>query len=151
MWTVESLHGATCYLDSNVLIYAFESKSSALRRSIGSIVRGMHLGHCRGCTSLITRAEVLVFPLRHAQLELANRYRTLLSSEGAIVVQALDLGTVDRAAELRAEYPVLRLPDALHLATALQSRCRSFITADKRLGVVSGRIEVLLLDELGSV
>lgn len=73
MWTVESLHGATCYLDSNVLIYGFEGQLSALRRDIGSILRHMHLGHCRGCTSLITRAEVLVFPLRHARLELADR------------------------------------------------------------------------------
>jgi len=149
MWTVEALHRETIYLDSNVLIYGLEGQPSAVRRGVGSILRDIHLGRCTSCTSLLTRAEVLVFPLRHAKLELANRYRALLSGEGAIVVQALDQGTVDRAAELRAEYPVLRLPDALHLATALQSRCRSFITADKRLAVASGRIEVLLLDELG--
>ena len=55
------------------------------------------------------------------------RYRALLSDEGAIVVRSWTETWVDRAAELRAEYPVLRLPDELQLATALQSRCRSFM------------------------
>jgi len=150
MWTVDAIHGEASYLDSNVLIYGFEGRRGAVRSGVGAILRDIHLGRLRGCTSLITRAEVLVYPLRHSHLELANRYRALLSGEGAIVVQTLDQPTVDRAAELRAEYPVLRLPDALHLATALGSRCRSFITADRRLTVASGRIEVLLLDELSS-
>lgn len=150
MWTVDTLHGEASYLDSNVLIYGFEGQRGAVRRGVGTLLRDIHLGRLRGYTSLITRAEVLVYPLRHSLPELANRYRALLSGEGALVVQTMDQRTVDRAAELRAEYPVLRLPDALHLATALRSRCRSFITADKRLTAASGRIEVLLLDELGS-
>jgi len=150
MWTVDALRGEASYLDSNVLIYGFEGPPGAVRNGVGAILRDIHLGRLRGYTSLITRAEVLVYPLRHSHTELADRYRALLSGEGAVVVQTLDQRTVDRAAELRAEYPVLRLPDALHLATALWFRCRSFITADKRLTVASGRIEVLSLDELGS-
>lgn len=150
MWTVNALHGEASYLDSNVLIYGLEGPCGAIRSGVGGILRDIHLGRLRGYTSLITRAEVLVYPLRHALMELADRYRALLSGDGTIVVQTLDQRTVDRAAELRAEYPVLRLPDALHLATALRSRCRTFITADKRLTAASGRIEVLLLDELGS-
>ena len=150
MWTVDALHGEASYLDSDVLIYGFEGPRDTVRSGVGAILRDIHLGRLRGYTSLLTRAEALVYPLRHSQTELANRYRALLSGEGAIVVQIPDQRTVDRAAELRAAHPVLRLPDALHLATALQSRCRSFITADKRLTVVSGRIEVLLLGELDS-
>lgn len=150
MWTVEAIHGGASYLDSNVLIYGFEGRRSAVRSGVGAMLRDIHLGRLRGYTSLITRAEVMVYPLRHSLTELANRYRTLLSGEGTLIVQTLDQRTVDQAAELRAEYSVLRLPHALHLATALRSRCRSFITADKRLTVASGRIEILLLDELGN-
>ncbi|MBI2970275.1 MAG: PIN domain-containing protein [Gammaproteobacteria bacterium] len=149
MWTAESLDGTAVYLDSNVLVYGFEGPPSAIRSGIGEILRNIHLGRSSGCTSLITRAEVLVQPLRHAQLELADRYRALLSGDGPIVIHGLDQSTVDRAAELRAEYSTLRLADALHLATALQNYCRSFITADKRLTAASGRIRILLLGELG--
>lgn len=150
MWTVDAIHGEAAYLDSNVLIYGFEGQSGAIRSDVGALLRDIYRGRLRGHTSLITRAEVMVHPLRHSLTELADRYRSLLSGEGALIVQPLDQRTADWAAELRADYPALRLPVALHLATALRSRCRSFITSDKRLAAVSGRIEILLLGQLES-
>jgi len=44
-----------------------------------------------------------------------------------------------KAAQLRQAYPPLKLPDALHLATALIARANKFITADKRLLLIAQR------------
>ncbi len=73
---------------------------------------------------MITRAEVLVRPLRDKQDELAGVYRELLSGTHDIAVIPVDESIADQAAELRAGHQSLRLPDALHLATAVLCHCR---------------------------
>lgn len=150
MKSLDELNEANLYLDSNVFIYAFEAVSGPLRRSIGQLLRRIHTGQCTAGTSLIARCEVLVRPLRLRQTELADRYRALLSGAGAVTIHGLDEATVDSAAELRADYPALKLPDSIHIATALQSGCDAFVTGDRRLDIVSARIRVIPLDRLPS-
>ena len=145
-----SLSGVSLYLDSNVFIYAFEGRSGALRDAASRVVRGVFAGENPGYTSVLTRAEVLVRPLGQRQTELADRYRRLLATSGPFEVESVESHVADLAAEFRADYPSLKLPDALHLATAIQADCGAFITGDKRLAVVSARIPVLILDHLGS-
>lgn len=150
MKSIDELSGTRLYLDSNVFIYAFEAQTDAVRGATAQLLREVHAQHVSAVTSLISRAEVLVRPLRLKQGELADRYRALLSGAGAVVLYGVDESVVDRAAELRAEYPVLKLPDALHIATAMQVGCDAFVTGDRRLDVVSPRIAVLTLDRLPS-
>lgn len=148
MKSFDQWHGARLYLDSNVFIYALEGRTDAVRRATAQLLREIHAQRCTAATSLIARAEVLVRPLRLQQVELADRYRALLSGASAVLVYAVDENVVDRAAGLRADYPVLRLPDALHIATAMQAGCDAFITGDRRLDVVSARIAVTTIDQL---
>ena len=51
-----------------------------------------------------------------------------------------------RAAELRAKYN-LKTPDALHVATALETHCQAFLTNDMGLKRIT-EIQILVLDEL---
>lgn len=143
MDTLEALDGASLYFDSNVFIYALESPDRTLRRRHQALFHYLSEKRCDACTSLLTRAEVLVRPLRLKQIELADRYRMLLSGVGAIGLYGVDEDIVDRAAGLRADYPTLRLPDALHVATALSAGCDAIVTNDLRLNAVSARISVL--------
>lgn len=151
MKSLDELRGTTLYLDSNILIYAFEAQAGALRQAIGQIIRMIYLEQCTASTSLITRAEVLVRPLQLRQTELADRYRALLSGYNAVFIHKPDEQTVELAAELRADYPALKLLDALHIATAIQASCTVFVTGDLRLSVVSARIPVLTVDQLPNV
>jgi len=57
------------------------------------------------------------------------------------------LAIADRAASLRARYR-LRTPDAIQIATALQTRVDAFLTNDRDLRRVE-EVPVLLIDELG--
>ena len=143
-----SLSGISLYLDSNVFIYAFEGRDGALRNAASQLVRGVFTGEHFGHTSVLTRAEVLVRPSRQRQTELADRYRRLLSDAGPVKVESVGSRVADLTAELRADYPSLKLPDALHLATAIHTDCGAFITGDKRLTVVSARIPVVMLDQI---
>lgn len=148
MKTLDEADGSRLYFDSNIFINLLESPDSMLRKRLHGLFQRVSQQRCSAHTSLISRAEVLVRPLRLKQVELADRYRALLSGAGAVGLYGVDDNVVDRAAELRADYPVLKLPDALHVATAMHIGCDLFITGDQRLGAVSARIPVLTLDQL---
>lgn len=145
MWRVEDLRGHEAYLDSNVIIYAFEGAEPAALRSLRALFADLASGATGARTSLLTRAEVLVRPLRERQDELAAAYRELLSGTRDVAVQPIDAAVVDRAAALRASHHALHLPDALHLATAVLCRCRYFVTSDKRLPASVGSVTVMPL------
>lgn len=55
--------------------------------------------------------------------------------------QAIALG----AAKLRAQYPGLRAPDAIHLASAIESKAKIFFTTDRRLPKIIGKLEIKVL------
>lgn len=50
------------------------------------------------------------------------------------------------AARLRAQYPALKLPDAIHAATAQAFACSHFLTNDMRFGEVPNLIVVPLTE-----
>jgi len=135
MNALDELKGARLYLDSNVFIYAFEAQPGPLRQSIGQLLRWIYGGGSSAGTRL-------------RQAELADRYRGLLSGDAPIAIFALDRPIMDGAAELRADYPALKLPDALHMASALRADCDFFVTGDQRLSMLAARIPVLTLDQL---
>ena len=56
---------------------------------------------------------------------------------------------LDRAARLRAAVSSLRLPDAIHLATAHSEGCDLVVTNDRRLKMVD-ELNVILLGEASS-
>jgi predicted nucleic acid-binding protein len=142
------IENSRLYLDSNIFIYAFESRAGRLHEAASRILRRIFDGQSRGCTSLITRAETLVRPLRLGQTTLADRYRTLFSDNRLLMLQTLKAPHMDLAAELRANYAALKLPDALHIATAIHADCSAFVTGDRRLAVVSARIPIITLNQL---
>ena len=87
--------------------------------------------------------------------ELLTGFRKKRDRAGERTAQAFLAGTsnlrvidvtqviADRAATLRAKYG-LRTPDAIHLATAIESGAKKFVTADRRLSKVKGvRVTVL--------
>lgn len=148
MWRVESLRGREVYLDSNIFIYAFESADHPALGGIRALLRDISNGTTHARTSLLTRAEVLVRPLREQQQDLAEFYRNLLSGTQPISVQPLDGAIVDRAAALRAVHGRLRLADALHLSTSLLCECDGLLTADKQLAAIDADIKVLPLHDM---
>lgn len=134
------------YLDSNVFIPALEGtppEGGVIRRllALGDSIEHLFV------TSELSLAETLVVPL---QLMLdANKgpldpdnlapgtisadYSDLLTTRRGMDVQSIQRSTLVLAAWIRAENKGIRLPDAIHIATAEQSGCTHFLTGDKKL------------------
>ena len=107
--------GPRLYLDANIFIYAFENTDEKSERLRALIAATSSPRHRFLATSELTLAEIVVVPLRNGNRHLISRDVLWL------------------AAVLRSENRELRLPDAIHLATAMLFGCDSFLSGDLRL------------------
>ena len=120
------------YLDTNAFIYATEERSprSGLLAALFS-----HSARQAGgllTTSELSLAELVVKPLREGDDGLVARYEAMMRTSRWLTVEPVSRQVVLIAGHLRA-VAALKLPDALHLATAIASGCSHFLTEDKAL------------------
>jgi predicted nucleic acid-binding protein len=120
--------GQRVYLDANIIIYAVEGFALYLDQ-IRALLTAVNAGEVVAVTSELTLAEVLVKPLKDQQPALQQAYQTFLTPTPELEVVPISLTVLLEAARLRATTK-LKLPDAIHLATALHSQCDAFLTND---------------------
>jgi predicted nucleic acid-binding protein len=110
-------------------------------------------------TSELSLAEVLVKPLADERITLASRYGDMIQARPELSVVPVDRSILILAAHVRKDALLkdrsIKLPDAIHLATAEQSGCGIFLSDDKRLdSMLEGRrvpLSVTELDRLTAV
>ncbi|MEO0985018.1 MAG: PIN domain-containing protein [Cyanobacteria bacterium J06639_14] len=132
-------------LDTAPLIYFVEENPTYLK-VVEPFFTAFDQGQFRIVTSTVTLLEVLVQPLRIGDKRLASQYREILLGQDSLSVQLVSTEIAELAAQLRAEHN-LRTPDAVQLATAIQSEAKLFFTNDAKLKGFS-QLEILVLDEL---
>jgi predicted nucleic acid-binding protein len=94
----------------------------------------------------LTLAEVLVKPIADGDDKLVQTYLDTVDNSQGLLVVSVTRAMLIQAAGVRASNSSLRLVDAIHVATAQATECRSVVTNDKRWKSVSG-IHVILLSE----
>ena len=145
MGWVAALRGKTVGLDTAPLIYFIEQSPGRIEK-LPPFFAAAGRDHFRLTTSVITLLEVLVHPLRNGREDLVRAYRDILLRSPALRAIPFDPRAAEEAARLRAAHN-LRTPDAIPVATAIQSGASHFLTNDATLARVSG-ISVLVLDAL---
>jgi predicted nucleic acid-binding protein len=133
------------YLDTNIFVYALEGYEE-FRPRLTTLFETIDRGSLRAVTSELTLAEVLVKPLLDRSRERESAYNQALRSSPALDIVPVTREVLVAAARLRAEHG-LKLPDAIHAATAQLSDCQQFLTNDTRLRNLP-RLTVLLLSQL---
>jgi predicted nucleic acid-binding protein len=125
------------YVDTNIFIEAFEKdgEDSEVARLVFEWFRSS-----RGLAvvSELTVAELLVKPIRDNDSDLIEAYTDLIYSPNLYLVCPVERSVLMEAAHQRAFYPATKLPDAIHVATALLQKCRVFLTTDARLPTPAG-------------
>lgn len=145
MGIVDLIADRQIYIDSNPIIYVIEQYPrfiDVLRELFGLIDNAQIIA----TTSELTLAEVLVKPIRDQLRDLQQSFEERLQTSGGLIVAEIDRPILVRAAEIRAAQTSLRLPDAIHVATALETNCKVFLTNDQR--IKSAELEVIYLSQL---
>lgn len=125
------------YIDTNVFIAAVEAQDEATTELFA---RCPPANPQRLVTSSLTVAELLVKPYKDNDDRLAMLYENWSISNEVLYVDDPGVEVMRFAAVLRAQYSFLKLPDAIHLSTALGTQCTQFVSFDKALEKIS-RIE----------
>lgn len=106
----------------------------------------MNEGQFEVVCSVITLSETLNKPIESNDQRLINAYNSLFENTYGITLVSVNKSIARRAAGLRAQYN-LKTPDALHIATALETGCQVFLTNDIALKRVT-EMHVLVLAEI---
>lgn len=144
MGFVNSLTGSSVYLDTNIFIYAFEGfpeYADKLRKLFDAIDSGA----ISAATSELTLAELLVKPFMDGNDQRQSIYRDTIQNSNLLSVYPVSRDILIEAARLRSASS-LRLPDAIHVATACFGGCTIFLTNDRRISPVAD-LKVILLSE----
>jgi predicted nucleic acid-binding protein len=139
---LSGLRGATVYLDTNLFIYAVEGYAPE-ETFVRELFAALERGELAAATSELALAEALVRPFALGREDVAATYAELLSPSDRLAVVPVDRAVLVEAARQRAALG-LRLPDAIHVASALAAGCGVFLTNDRRLRLPPGvRLELL--------
>lgn len=119
------------YLDTNVFIFASEetSERSDLLNRLFSLSFGKAVPAF--ATSELTIAELLVHPFKRRDTQMIEQYQRTVRSSQWLMVVPVNREILEQSAHLRAEGRKLKLPDAIHVATALAAKARHILTADE--------------------
>lgn len=128
MGIVELTKGKRVYLDANVFIYAIEG-FRGLEDELRQFFKAVDDGRVTGVTSELTLAEVLVKPFAEGRQRHQETYQRLLHRRSFLQLHEVSREVLITAARMRAK-TVLKLPDAIHLATAQSAACDAFLTND---------------------
>ena len=121
------------YVDTNIFIRLFEAKGDVSEALAELFLRAPRAAAPFLATSELTLAELLVGVFRQRNDRLIDLYGTWANTNPYVEAGPVDRLILRSAAVLRARYGSLRLPDAIHLATALHMRCSHLLTDDLKL------------------
>lgn len=136
-------HGAV-YLDTSAIIYSVERNEPYLTL-LAPVWQQAEAGQFVVVCSELAVAETLVRPIREGNEDLEAAFRAVFAApEMQLVSVTRDLW--EDAARLRAQTG-LKIPDALHAATAIREGCALFVTNDTDYRRIQ-ELPIVILDDL---
>lgn len=101
-----------------------------------------------GVTSELSLAEALVKPLQNQDSVQQATYKQFICTSQQLSVIPISRDVLIEAAQIRASTNI-KLPDAIHAATAVLTECSTFLTNDQHFQVVPD-LWVVLLSQITS-
>ncbi|WP_193227555.1 type II toxin-antitoxin system VapC family toxin [Aureimonas psammosilenae] len=129
------------YLDANALIEAVEHEEMAGL----DFIRQQSLEGLRFITSELTWAEISIKPLKERDTALSDLYEELIFGGRLMTSIAVDRSVLRKSVEVRA-WLGGKLPDTIHVASAIVTECRLVVSSDRRLRIPHGIERISLMD-----
>ena len=121
------------YLDANVFIYAIEGNAD-IADPLRQLFDLFRANRGIGVTSELTLAEVLP---RASNVQRRN-YLNMIVWSRIFDLQAVSRDILIETAKYRETAGMPKLPDAIHVVTAIRAGCRTILSADLRLKLPEG-------------
>lgn len=118
-------------IDTSVFVYFLE-RDPVFGSLASDALTMVERGALRGLTSRLTLAALVTFPYSRGNTEVAEFYQNDLTAFPNLSMLDVDRHIARSAAWIRGRYG-FRLPDAAHLATAIELDADTFLTNDRRL------------------
>ena len=115
------------YLDTCIVIYLIEKHHSHSAKIEFVMKKSVNT---KFCYSALARMETSVMPIRTNDFQLQRLYELFFDAQQQLQITN---EVFYNSAKLRADFPSLKTPDAIHLATAIQYNCDEFWTNDNQL------------------
>ena len=125
------LHGKRVYFDTNIFIYLLEHHPD-LGEVCLSIVQSAVDKELDGYSGELVLAELLVKPLKDNNARAVQAVKDLFTNDTRIELLPHTKTAFITAAHLRANYKI-KLPDALHIATAVENHMDIFLSNDREI------------------
>jgi predicted nucleic acid-binding protein len=120
------------YLDTNVFI-AMAEGADELSSALYDLVASQVADEQFLCTSELAPAELLVKPYRDGNDPLIQLYDSWITPGGWLEVGPVERSVLWYAAVVRQQYRAIKLPDAIHVSTAIGMQSSHYLTGDKGL------------------
>jgi predicted nucleic acid-binding protein len=133
------------YLDTNVVISVVEA-AGHLAETQTRFIAGIDGESIAALTSELTLAECLVKPFADKNAAAVEAYLLFLNGRRNLPVVPINRHILIVAARLRTELGV-KLPDAIHIATAEAAECTVFLTNDRGIRL-PGEMKLKLWNEI---
>ncbi len=123
--------GQVIAIDTQILIYVVEGHSVFGKPAL-KILKSIESGERSGVLASIGMIELLTGPKKAKRYDLVFQYRQLVERYPNLSIWNLNEHIIELSSDLRAKYNI-HTPDAIHLATAIDSKASIFHTNDKNL------------------
>lgn len=120
------------YLDTNILVL-FKEVQVSERELLVTLFKACQRAGNTPVTSALTYSELLVKPLANGNRELIETYEGWMGGGFWLQTVPISHDVLLTASLIRAHSRKVKLPDAIHLASALTVRCDIFLSADTGL------------------
>lgn len=125
------LDGFTIYLDSCLVIYLVEEHVLYAPKLENELA---NCPTAKICFSSLTEMECLIMPVRRQNQLLIEKFENWFAQTEILPIER---EVFRKATKLRADFPSLKTPGALHVSTALYHKCDEFWTNDNRLDKIA--------------
>ncbi len=137
--------GQVMFIDTSPIIYYFEENEKYIGR-LGELFDSVYANDVQIVTSMITYIELISYPVKLGNSQLAAKYREYLTNSDAISIYPLNIIASEAAVKYRVNYG-LKTPDAIQLGIAECCGADFVITNDSSWKRVK-ELNVTTMDEL---
>lgn len=141
---INKLRGSRVYFDVNPIIYFIE-QNIQFAELVTPVFELIVDGSIVAFTSELTLTEILIKPIRDNLNQVIQAHKELLLDPELFTLISPNQDTFLLAAELGGKSS-MRTPDAIHMACAIESKCKYFITNDKGIKSIGDVVVVQIGD-----